>query len=435
MIRPLWPWIQNSWAQLKPILWFLCSYIFALMIVSSGDLTSYSANYLWKNLLIFGCLVIAVTLHAPLLQPLKWSRFSLSAPVTTSLVIHLMYVPLMLLCSRREQFSQALIPLSLVFSLIPFFGSTLQQVIRRKSKWVEEAGSSLSLKDYALSTLKGKKILLSSPCPKVLAQYAHWLALTAPQEVIFLSTSDLALLEIQLKHDFPEIQWLFSKTLDFSEDTKIDLVIDGSLCFDSPDEIDRTTLTRIHHLQHLLQLEPTALLMLHQVRPEDNQVNSLVEDYLRHADHKSGRSISLRHYPIAESPLTHAWLVSHLSNPQKIRLQHLDDIVVHSLNLACQLITNSQHIGEAWALTEVVTANLSPSFLTKPARFKDKMNAIERLLHHPQQQQYHLSPSTAETNEPHLAIITQPALNKKKLALILNKVEEKLQKERDQEAA
>ncbi len=421
--------IRQLWLSSKTSLGIIFCFLLALLLVSNGDLTGYSPSYLWKNLVIFSCLVVVLRLNAIYLNklPLKWKNIEIPSFFTGLMLLHLAYTPLMILVSRLEHFPWYFPLVSLTVCglphLIPWqrFVSFVGQFILRKDRSPELKGSTLE-------ALRDKTIVISTTDHELACRYAYWVAKTTPKTVVFHDLAPNPLLQFQLHHDFPSISWIFS---DHELNHPCDLVIDGYVEQDFADPEPEVTLKRIDRILQFCEMKPQGILTLIPMRTRDDQGNMIVEDYARRLDREHQRVIPIRHYPLMENAATVREIIEQKSDV--IKVQFTDTLVIHSLNLIAQLLSNRTSIGEAWVLTEVVQLNQLTLHkkISSENSFQDKVSKIRQFFH--QKKPQILTPGhLVATNEPCLAVVAQPSLSRKKLDSILKKIAERCQ---DQEEA
>jgi hypothetical protein len=112
-------YLSLFWEKSKSSFGIILAYFLSLFVSSGCDLTIYSPNYLWKNLIIFMSLVLALRLYDPYLKPFRWESFVLPERLVGLILLHVVYLPLMMLTSRHEMFPWFFPVTSFVFCLIP----------------------------------------------------------------------------------------------------------------------------------------------------------------------------------------------------------------------------------------------------------------------------------------------------------------------------
>jgi hypothetical protein len=415
--------LRQAWIASKTSLGIIFCYFIALLGITSGDLTVYSAHYLWKNLAIFSFLVIAVRLNSLYLKSvtLKWKTVEIPPLFMSLVILHGAYIPLMALTSQQESFPWYFPLLSLVCSAIPhMLPNQWRSPWRSKLSWGDKQGS--LLKEHTLMGLAGKSILISTPNYELATRYALKIAQAKPKHVTIHGLDNWQLLQAQLRHDFPTLSWAFD--LELAKPLSYDIIIDGFMDPYGSLNNDELTLIRIERLNLFGDSPAEGIITLIPTRMSDDQGNIIVEDYARRMDRRDQRVIPIRHYDLVENPMIIKEVLDH--SPQRIKVQFTDTIVVQSLNLLSQLRSNPTSLGEAWTLTEVIQIDLLSVHKKIPAHqsFQEKMLKL-RCLFHTQGAKAILLDHLTATNDPCLALVTQGPLSRKKLDGILKKISDK----------
>lgn len=428
--------MTHAWPPVTKGLGLIFMYLIALLLCVNGDLTVYSPNYLWKNLLMFSCLAVAVNLNTPPIKPWHWTIFhrtvTIPAFMVERLILHGAYVPLMLLTSRAESFPWFFPFVSLTLVTAGYFISW-PQILSFSREFPLSWSKSLEMKENAFESLRDKTILISTSSLELATRYASWIAKAKPKAVTIQNSEKSSLLQSQLRHDYPAILWTFYPMEQALEGGPFDVVIDGFM--DSGKEPhDQETLIRIERLNSYSDLNVPVIITLLQNRPRDDQGNIIVEDYARRLDRKECRVIPIRHYSLIEDTTVLAQTLDQA--PEMIKAQFMETLIVRSLNLLGQLQSNPTSVGEAWALTEGIHINLHRLYKKINPRhsFQDKISEIlKRLRKEPIK--ITIPDHLTATNEPFLAQVTQAPLTRKKLDGIIKKISDRSQAQKEETAA